>query len=204
MIELYNAALTQEPAAVRRFVVRITPLVQARVARTLLKYRGASSMDTAQEVKDMLQEVLLVLFAHDARVLKAWDEERGLSLENFIGLVSERETISMLRSGKRSAWRETSTDETTLFEAASVHNHTEASLLSADMLKVLLQQMHLHTSPLGFAVFRMMFVEERSVEDICTQLSMSDDAVYAWKSRLVKQAKKLAQTLLEPSKGRVA
>jgi DNA-directed RNA polymerase specialized sigma24 family protein len=204
MIEWYAKALTQNPQAVRAFIVSITPLVQVRVARTLLRCRGASSVDIAQEVKDMVQEVMMALFAHDAKVLRAWQAERGLSLENFIGLVAERETLSMLRSGKRSAWRESTVEEGDVEEMMPHHTRTEETLVSGDLLRVLLEHMQMHTSPLGFSVFRMMFVEELSVADICETLSLTTDAVYAWRSRLVKQAKTLAVQLSEQAKGRVA
>jgi hypothetical protein len=39
---------------------------------------------------------------------------RGLSLDNFVGLVAEREAATILRSGRRSAWAETPTADDVL------------------------------------------------------------------------------------------
>jgi len=59
------------------------------VGRKLLFYRNrsAAGRDVRQEVADLIQEVFMALFADDARVLRSWQPERGLSLDNFVGLV---------------------------------------------------------------------------------------------------------------------
>jgi RNA polymerase sigma-70 factor (ECF subfamily) len=38
-------------------------------------------------------------------------------------------------------------------------------------------------TPLGMHLFNLLFVEERSVEEVCTTTTLSADAVYAWRSR---------------------
>ena len=78
----------------------LTPVIQARVARTLLAHRSrlAGGRDVRQEVEDLSQDVFLALFDRDGHVLRSWEPERGLSLENFVGLVAERQVLSFLRS----------------------------------------------------------------------------------------------------------
>ena len=101
-------ALSGDPAALTRLVALLTPVIQARVARTLLarRFRLAAGRDVRQEVEDLSQEVFLALFARGGRVLRAWEPERGLSLENFVGLVAERQVLSFLRSSRRNPWPE--------------------------------------------------------------------------------------------------
>ena len=60
-----------------------------------------------QEVEDMTQDVFAMLFAHDGKVLRSWDEERGMGIVGFVGLVAERHVASMMRSGRRNPWKDT-------------------------------------------------------------------------------------------------
>ena len=101
--DLVRRALAGDQGTLTRLVAVLTPVIQARVARTLLAHRSplASGRDLRQEVEDQIQEVFLALFARDGRVLRSWLSERGLSLENFVGRVAER------MSGNRTPPRKT-------------------------------------------------------------------------------------------------
>src|SRR5215208_3506308 len=105
---LVRDALAGDQTALTRLVAVLTPIIQARVARTLLARRSqcAGDRNVRQEVEDFTQDIFLSLFARDAHVLRSWRAERGLSLENFVGLVSERQVVSFLRSGKRNPWKD--------------------------------------------------------------------------------------------------
>src|ERR1700710_2002550 len=105
---LVRQALTGDQTALTRLVALLTPVIQGRVARTLLarRYRLAGGRDVRQEVEDLSQDVFLALFSRDGYVLRTWQAERGLSLENFVGLIAERQVLSFLRSGRRNPWKE--------------------------------------------------------------------------------------------------
>src|SRR6185503_6782407 len=98
---------SRDGLALERLVQLLTPVIQARVARTLYRRRWGrgGGYNVRQDVEDLTQDVFLKLFANDGRVLRSWRQERGLSLENFIGLVAEFHTISYLRSGRRNPWK---------------------------------------------------------------------------------------------------
>ena len=115
---LLDQALAGDVAATRRLVAAIMPIVQARVARTLVRRRGGSGRDARQEVQDLAQDVFAALFADDGKVLRAWDPVRGLTLASFCGLVAEREAASILRSGRRSPWTEAATETNTFDQRA--------------------------------------------------------------------------------------
>src|SRR5262245_51304251 len=105
--EQVNAALGGDKGAIRALVAALSPVIQARVARALLRRRAASkARDIRQEVEDLTQEVFVALFADGGRTLREWSPSRGLSLLNFAGLVAEREVASIMRSGRRSPWTE--------------------------------------------------------------------------------------------------
>ena len=168
------------------------PVVQARVARTLVRRRAGSGRDVRQEVEDLAQEVFAALFSEGGKVLRAWDASRGLSLASFCGLVAEREAASILRSGRRSPWAEAVTEldelEKSLDEVADV----EGRVSSKEQLERLVDRLREALSPRGLELFHRLIVEEESVESVCASTGMTSDAVYAWKSRIAKVIRKLA------------
>src|SRR5687767_4627167 len=113
-VDLVEQALARRPEAARRLVDLLCPVVQARVARVLQRAGRASGRNTRQEVDDMTQEVFATLFDDGGKALRAWQPDRGLSLQNFVGLIAERTAVSILRSGRRSPWTEDPTLSTDL------------------------------------------------------------------------------------------
>src|SRR5688572_12519098 len=106
-VELVRRAVEGQAAARHTLVLRLSPVVQRRVCRPLQSSRAARGRGVERsEVLDLTQQILLLLFDRDSRVLRSWAPERGLSLANFVGLVAEREAKAILRSGRRSAWAE--------------------------------------------------------------------------------------------------
>ncbi len=192
-------ALAGDEPALNRFVRTLTPVIQSRVARGLLLRRTgtAAGRNVRQEVEDLTQEIFLVLFAEEGRVLRGWQPERGLSLLNFVGLVAERQTASILRSGKRSPWKEDPTLAEDMDQASSAPEHgPEEIVASREQLKLLLHRLTAELSPLGRQLFDLLFLRELPLEEVTRRTGMSPDAVYAWRSRLRRLARRL---LDEPS-----
>lgn len=181
------------------FVRRMTPVVQARVARKLLSFRdrSAAGRDVRQEVEDLTQEVFLALFADDARVLKSWRPERGLSLANFVGLVAERLAVSILRSPRRSPWSGDPTLDETL-DAFGTAPSAEREAVSRDTLARLLDRLDEELSPLGRQLFDLLLVQEVPVDEATARTGLSSDALYTWRSRLRRVARRLLSELSEP------
>ena len=193
-------ALAGDEPALTRLVRTLTPVIQSRVARGLLLRRTgtAAGRDIRQEVEDLAQEIFLVLFADGGKVLRSWLPERGLSLANFVGLVAERQTASILRSGKRSPWKE---DPTLLedFRQTSRESGPEEIVASREQLKLLLSRLTEELSPLGRHLFDLLFLRELSLEEVTRQTRMSPDAVYAWRSRLRRLVRRLLDETSEKS-----
>ena len=195
---LLRQALERDPKAVRALVKQLTPVIQARVARVLLRREGAArGRDVRQEVEDLAQEVFVGLFSQQAKTLRAWDPERGMSLRNFAGLVAERQTISILRSGKRSPWTEDPTLDEQFSATPDARPTPEAQTASRDLYCHLLDALRMRLSPLGLQLFEWLFIEQRTVEEICQLAHMKPGAVYAWRSRLAKLARQLVHDLSE-------
>jgi RNA polymerase sigma-70 factor (ECF subfamily) len=193
--ELVTAALAGRREAVARLVARLTPVSQARVARYVLKFKPRSGQ-VRQDVDDLAQDVFMRLFEDRGRVLQSWDPGRGLSLENFAGLVAERLAISSLRTGKRNAWREDEADEEALAAIPSADTGPAEEVASADFMTRLHERLRETLTPLGMHLFNLLYVEERSVEEVCAATELSADAVYAWRSRLRRTAQTLHQQLV--------
>jgi RNA polymerase sigma-70 factor (ECF subfamily) len=197
---LVAPVLARDPKAMRQFVREAKVVVEARVARTLVRVgRRQGQRDPRQEVADIAQEVFLHLFENGGAVLRAWDPTRGLSLANFVGLVAERDAISILRSGRRSPWTEDPTDFADAGEAfADAAPSMQRVVQSRDMLMTIVDRLREELSPRGFEIFVRLYVDEASVEEVCAGFAMQPDAVYAWRSRLAKRVRALGDELFPP------
>jgi hypothetical protein len=89
MAALIERAIEGNRQAARELVDWLTPTIQKRVMRALLRRRHADHQrDIRQEVEDLTQSVFGALFKNDGQVLRRWDGARG-TLERFVGVVAE-------------------------------------------------------------------------------------------------------------------
>jgi RNA polymerase sigma-70 factor (ECF subfamily) len=198
---LVRGALTGDQVSLTRLVAALTPVIQARVARTLLARRSrlAGGRDVRQEVEDLTQEIFLSLFAKEARVLRSWQSERGLSLENFVGLVTERQVVSFLRSSRRNPWKEDPSLMADLDVAGSDSGPEEVTA-SREQVRLLRDRLREELSPQGWHLFDLLFVRELSIPEATAASGLSADAVYAWRSRLRRLAQRLLGELSETAR----
>lgn len=184
----------------------LRPVIQARVTRVLLRYRGAARGRTvSQEVDDLVQQVFAGLFADGAKELRAHDPALGLGLAGFVGLVAERDALSLLRSRRQSPFTEEPTDGEALAGSAGAWPSPEREALDRELLRRVVETLRGELSAKGAAIFEMLVVEERPVEEVCAAMGMSTDAVYAWRSRIAKRARAIAKELSDsPRPARIA
>ncbi len=193
--ELLAASLDGDAVTTRRLVDRLVPVVWSRVTRVARLGRRRTAEQVNQLGEDLMQEVFAQLFRDDARLLRAWSPERGLSLEGYVGLVATNHAASVLRSGRRGAWREDATDDDELARAAGASPSPSARIDARDTLEHLGERLRAELSPLGVRMFELLVVEERSTAEICAMLCMNADALYAWRSRLTKTVARVAAAL---------
>lgn len=194
-ITLVAEALAGDPVAVRRLVDATTPIVQARVARVLLR-GNAGARDVRQEVEDFAQDVFVTLFRERGRLLRAWDPDKGLSLANYVGLIAERRTLSALRSRRRNPWSEDPAEPETLGRRAGGGPGFEPRVMQQDLLRAVLHRLRSGLSDKGRHLFELLMVEQRPIEEICAETGMTAAALYAWRSRLAKQAREIHEALM--------
>jgi DNA-directed RNA polymerase specialized sigma24 family protein len=190
---LARRALDGDQTALTRLVAMLTPVIQARVARTLLAHRSllANGRDLRQEIEEQSQNVFLALFQQDAKDLRSWQSGRGLSLKNFVGLIAERKVLSFLRSNRRNPRKEDSSLTEDELDTAAPDSDPEEVTASRELLSCLLDRLREELSPLGWWLFQLLFIQELSQTEVQAASGLSADAVYAWRSRLRRLAQKL-------------
>ncbi len=191
-------ALAGDEDDLNRLVEGLTPVIQSRVATLLLRCSGTGAGALRQQVEDLVQEVFIALFDRRAAVLRKWDPARGTPLESFVGLVAERKVISFLRSGRKNPWKEESTLPEELDGMASGIG-SEKLVASRELLREILKRLEAELSPQGWKIFCLLFIEQRSVAEVGREASLSAAAVYAWRSRLRRQARRLRREI-EPER----
>lgn len=199
-VDLVREAMAGSRPAFGEIVAELTPVIHARVARLLVRYRGGASWDPRQEVLDFVQQVFVALFEDDARVFRQWDPERGRSLSSFVCLIAEREVISTLRTRARNPWTEVPTEPDPSAEADSDVG-PESVTTSRETLSAILAAVRTRLGERGIELFRMIVVEERPVEEITEVTGMTREAIYAWHSRFRRLAREIADELASEPEG---
>jgi RNA polymerase sigma-70 factor (ECF subfamily) len=190
-------AVDGDPKAVREFVQAMTPVIQARVARVMVRHpSSAGRRDLRHEVADLCQQVFVRLLVDGGRALRAWDPGRGLSLPNFVGLLAEREAHSLLRSQRRSPFTEELPGADAIADRVDELPGPESQLASREFQAVLLGRLRERLSEQGGRLFEILYVDGHSIEEAMVLTGMSADALYAWRSRILKTVRAAAADLL--------
>ena len=180
---LIRHALNGDPDALGELVNRLTPVIQARVRRSLLRNRsGLESADPRELLKDLVQEVFLSLWRNEGAALRSWDPAKGASLENFVGLIAERKVIAHLR--RRSLPVASNPPEDHVLGPELRRAGPEHGTVSKHLLRALIEHLRKDLSPLGFTLFELLFIWEGTVREVSADLGMKPDAVRKWRTRL--------------------
>jgi DNA-directed RNA polymerase specialized sigma24 family protein len=192
---LVAGASAREEASARELVAALHPMLRARVARLVWRARGGGGRDLRQEVQDMTQEVFAFLFQDGAKALLSWKADGGMSFLNYVGLISERRVLTVMRQDQEPPATHP-LDGDGLDRQPDPAIGPEPATFSRELLTILLDRMRESLSPLGYQLFELIYVQELSVDEIASACQLSDDAVYAWRSRLRKVVARLASELL--------
>lgn len=196
--QVLSRALLGEPAYIRALLRHITPAVHASVARAMVAWTDTTPRNLAEEVRDQTQEVLGALFAERGRILRTWRPGRGCTLRSFVAIVARRRTISMLRTQCRNPWSQALIEPTQLAGMADVGPSVEDELLAWDLRTKALALACDSLTHQGRRMLRWLVVDQLSVAEVMRQGRMSRDAVYQWRSRVLR-ALRLAYAELDPN-----
>jgi RNA polymerase sigma factor (sigma-70 family) len=187
-------AVAGDRALVRRLVDVLTPIIQGRAARALMRRGRSSGRDVRQEVEDLTQDVLRALFKGRGKALLAWDPERG-DLAKFIRWIADRELITILRVAKKNPWTEEPVEGETMEALADAEDDPATIAESREILQAVTSRIRSTTSELGRVMFDLLVLDGRSPEDVGTLMNMTPEAVYAWRSRLGRLARDIRAEL---------
>jgi len=156
---------------------------------------NAVGRDATQDVDDFVQDVLVHLLAQDGRVLQRWDPGRGRSLASFVRLVTRHRVARRLEGFRGNPWSDEPTEDENL-EGLDADGHGDVAfrhLASRDRLARLLEHLRARLNERGLLLFRLIYVEQRPIPEVCETVGMSRAAVDQWCSRLRHWARGLAE-----------
>jgi RNA polymerase sigma-70 factor (ECF subfamily) len=183
---LVAGVLRRDEAAIRQFVRRYTPIIQSAVASTVLSFGRSSTLrNVREEVRDLTQDVFVVLFDQDDRVLTRWDPERGMKLGSFLSLVARRRTLARLRRRSSNPWTQDPV-ETERVESALVTRPETDRVEARQLLESALETVQLGQSERGREMVDLLLVQDLDTEEVEQRTGLSRAAVYKWRSRLVQ------------------
>jgi RNA polymerase sigma-70 factor (ECF subfamily) len=191
--ELVDRALAKDQASLDRLLELVVPALYLRVAFVLRRRAAAArGRDVRQELDDMVQDVLLRLFADRGKILRDWDPERGLTIERFVGLVAERHIASQLRSHRRNPWTEDPTLAELLNEQEDLAPSAEVRFANREMCELILDRLRARLSPLALHLFYALIVDGRDVGTVAAETKLPKRAMYNWKHRLLRTVHEIA------------
>ncbi|MEM7677947.1 MAG: sigma-70 family RNA polymerase sigma factor, partial [Myxococcota bacterium] len=99
--------------------------------------------------------------------------------------------ISILRSGRRSPW----TEEPTPVEDMDLapEPSPETALQNADEARRLMAVLRGELSTRSMLMFEGLYIEQKTVQEICDEFGLSKNALYAWRSRLRRRIEVLTK-----------
>lgn len=196
-VRTVQEALAGDDLAMRQLVIRMAPVVRARVVRVLARRRSQLEGRTlSQEVDDFVQETFLALLTNEGHALASWTPERGLDFERFVGFLTERTVGAVLRTKRRNPWSEAPTEMPKL-EACVGTSELDGPVESRDLLDRILDLLPSRLSDKGLAYFHLLFVEQLGVQATAERMGSTKIATYAWQRRLRRTVQKLRRELEE-------
>ncbi|PRQ09754.1 sigma-70 family RNA polymerase sigma factor [Enhygromyxa salina] len=191
---LVQAALAGAPAARRELAARLLDTIQREVSFVLRRRASAQHRDPRQEVRDLVQDVLISLFERDGHELRRWDPQRGRSLDSFVRLVARRKVARILGQHKGNPWADEPIDPQTIEADADSEGDAELVVLLEQRaeLGAVLDALYGHMNERDLELFDQLFVYERDPAEVAENLGMTRGAVNAWSYRTRKLARAYA------------
>jgi len=189
--QLIQAALAKQPGAMRALVDMLLPVIQTEVSFALRRRALPRRRSSRQDVDDFVQEVFIELLARDAKALRDWDASRGRTLPNFVRLVARRRVGRLFRGHKGNPWKDDPTEAADFDYLAPPDRSSEDKLDNRRRLAEVYEVLQSRLSDRGLVLFELIYLEQRTVKEVCQVLGMSRAAVDTWNSRLRKMVRSL-------------
>jgi RNA polymerase sigma factor (sigma-70 family) len=179
-------ALSGEGAPLAALIEELTPVIRCRIRQALQRSGATARCGEARfEVEDLTQDVLMRLFREDGAQLRRWDPARGLSLRNFAGLIAQRYAVTVLR--RQHLHRESALPPEQLCEHEAEAQRLAEQLEASQHLGLILTVLRDRVSAKAMRTLELLHVEGYSVPEVCEELGMTPNALYASCTRVRKQ-----------------
>jgi RNA polymerase sigma factor (sigma-70 family) len=186
---LVEAALAGAAGARRELAARLLDVIQREVAAVLRRCAAGHGRDARQDVKDLVQEVLVSLFEQDCRELRRWDPARGRALDSFVRLIARRKCARILGQRKGNPWTDQPVDPQTLDDDEAEGNTLLHQIEQRDALGSVLYALYARMDDRDLELFDLLFVQERDPAEVAESLGITRGAVNAWAYRTRKLAR---------------
>lgn len=178
---LVDQAIAREPEAVRRLVDHLTPTVHAVVQRYVAAWAAGMGMSDWSQARDELyQEVMVALFADDARVLRRFDPERA-GLRTYVRRVAANTCYACVQAQgapPKEEWVDDSQSDGVDWPARA-----EATTELARILGWLGKSL----GPTDLRLFHLLIVQERPFGEVSAETGFSVQNLHLRKFRLLKK-----------------
>ncbi|MBC8067903.1 MAG: sigma-70 family RNA polymerase sigma factor [Deltaproteobacteria bacterium] len=175
----------------RTLAARLLDPIQREVTIALLRASPATGQDPRQEVRDIVQDVLVLLFDHDARELRRWDPLRGRTLESFVRLIARRRVARVLSQRRGHPWALVLI-ESELEDPGEGDAELIQELERRNQLDTVWLALQAGMGERDHELFEFLFVQEQDPADVCEALGMTRAALHAWSYRMRKLARAIA------------
>ncbi|HET6583579.1 MAG TPA: sigma-70 family RNA polymerase sigma factor [Nannocystaceae bacterium] len=188
---MLRRALDGDRTTRRTLASRLIDPIQREVTIALLRASPATGQDPRQEVRDIVQDVLVALFEQDGRELRRWDPQRGRNLESFVRLIARRRVARVLSQRRGNPWALVLV-ESELEDSAEGDPDLLVHLEQRNQLDAVLLALQARMDDRDHELFELLFVEERDPVEVGEALGMSRGAIHAWSYRMRKLARAIA------------
>lgn len=173
-----------------RLVDVVLPVLRVEVAVSLQRRGRLQNRDGRQEVDDLVQDILVHLLADGGRVLQRWDPRRGRSLASFVRLVARHRVSRTLDGFRGNPWNAEPAEHENLDASDSSPSRRLESRLE---LSAVLDRLHGKLNERGLRLFHLLYVEQRSISEVCELDGMTRAALDQWNARLRRTARQLLE-----------
>ena len=188
---LIERALDGSVAAQRMLARRLLPVICAHTRRALSRQIGIADQDG----HDIVQSVWIVLLDNDGRQLRAYDPDRGASLEHYVGMIAQR-TVSNVIRNRYAEKRGGGQIPAPLDEARAISDSVggpEAATEARDLATALQAHLKSTLSARGQVVYNLLYIDEEPVERVAVLLGVKRSVIYNWQHRIRAAAREFVE-----------
>lgn len=193
--ESVSLAISGDRGAIQLLVNNLTPVIQLAIVH-VLKRRPLNQQHNYVhlEVADHCQDVFILLFKNNSKILREWNPDKGMNLKSYVSLIAKRRVISSLRK----------IEFTQSLDDDSINENIDTFLKTPDegnqfvnrhLLFRIINSLKDEISEFGYDIFVQIFLYGFTAEEISHKTNLSKNAIYVWKNRLIAHVKKISVEL---------